>query len=523
MMLLVIAVIGCWIIGSPRSAGPDEPSHMIASAGLVRGDRGGDPLPGSNALRAYDVPGMVGAPDPACWVLAPGAEFSGRTPVACADEQPLVTDTQTKASRSADYAPFAYVLPGLASYVPWPGGYAYLARLLDAAVPVGLLIWSLALWMRRGGIASLVLLLGMTPIAWFTLAIVNPSAVAVGGGIALWTGLLVTAAGAPPTLPAGRWSAAHLAVAGWIALLLPRRDGPLWATLIVLTVCVLLMVRPGHLALTVPRRARVVAALAVPLPLITAIGDRGRVLDAVLVLSPLTLVAVDRWWVAAQRLDPRTSRLALGVFVPVAGVAAIGVAMVARPGGWEPATLRVILASTGRHLEQWVGTLGWLDTPMPTTLVVLYWAALGGLAALALVEHPPAAIAGGGAVAAAIVVAWVLELGQGTDTGAYWQGRYTMPFAVGVPLVLAYRPGAVAARTDRRGEVLAVVVGTISITGFVTAQQRWGVGVDGSWLPTRWNTWHAPVPPAILIVVHAALTIALAAAARPRHAEAPAE
>ena len=76
--LLIAAVVLtalCWIVGNPRSSGPDEPGHMIASAGLVRGDREGrinpDPSPNMAGSHLLEVPGMVGQPDPGCWAFKP--------------------------------------------------------------------------------------------------------------------------------------------------------------------------------------------------------------------------------------------------------------------------------------------------------------------------------------------------------------------------------------------------------------------------------------------------------------------
>ena len=62
----------------------------------------------------------------------------------------------------------------------------------------------------------------LTPIVWFVLGTVNPSALAIAGGFALWTGLIAEPA------PLGRF----VSLGGWIALMLARRDGPLWATAI---------------------------------------------------------------------------------------------------------------------------------------------------------------------------------------------------------------------------------------------------------------------------------------------------
>jgi hypothetical protein len=104
----------------------------------------------------------------------------------------------------------------------------------------------------------------------------------------------------------------------------------------------------------------------------------------------------------------------------------------------------------------------------------------------------------------------VLELGQGADYGRYWHGRYTMPLAVGLPIVLAWR-----ARTDepddRDGDTLvdrlvpivAVVAWLVSNVALLAAQQRWAVGVGGTWYPWRWDTWDAPIWPPVLIVLHA--------------------
>src|SRR5215203_2310979 len=134
LVLAVVATTMCWIMGNPRSSGPDEPSHMIASAGLVRGDRSGraDPNPLQPGAHLFELPGMVGQPDPGCWA----STFDPAVPVACQGAQLLSTQTHELPSTSYNYPPWALILPGLASFVPSAGGYAYLARLLSAAIPI---------------------------------------------------------------------------------------------------------------------------------------------------------------------------------------------------------------------------------------------------------------------------------------------------------------------------------------------------------------------------------------------------
>lgn len=492
LAVAIVVVLGCWVLGNPRSSGPDEPSHMVASAGLVRGDLDGEVFAPDPALRIYDVPGMVGAPDPGCWAQQPN------TPVDCANVQVLDDETTGRASTSSNYAPWAYVLPGAASYVSWAGGYAYLARAASALVPallVGLSLLSATSERRLLGAAALV---GATPIVWFTFGTVNPSAVAIAGGLALWTGLLV---------PRGNREQA-LAVAGWVALLVARRDGPLWATAIVLAVCALFAVPPGELVRRLDRRARWVAAAAVPLPLLPVLdrGDRG--FNLLLALAPVGLLAVEGFVRLWQRQPTTQRRAALASGSAAIAAVAVAVAVSRRPGGFDTDTIRLIVTSTGDHLQQLVGVLGWLDAPVPTTAVLLYWAALGGLAAVAAIEVPRVASIGSLALLGLVLTAWLLELGQGADYGRYWQGRYSMPFAIGLPLVLAWRPSG-AGLVDRLAPHLGWASWIVLNAGFFAAQRRWAVGIDGSWYPWRWDTWGSPLPPWILVVVHLAATAGL--------------
>jgi hypothetical protein len=198
-------------------------------------------------------------------------------------------------------------------------------------------------------------------------------------------------------------------------------------------------------------------------------------------------------------------------------VVVIGVALATSPGGFDTGVLRLVMGNTGEHLRQLVGVLGWLDTPVPTAAVFLYWAAIGGLATLAMIEQPRIAVIGLGVIAATVVVAWILELGQGADYGRYWQGRYSMPLVVGLPLLLSIRRrdepphvrGSVALASLIRP--LGIVIWVILNAGFAAALQRWGVGLAGSWLPWDWSTYDAPIAPWALLVIHALASAALIA------------
>ena len=359
----------------------------------------------------------------------------------------------------------------------------------------------LALRQRRGRCWPSSALLGLTPIAWFTFGFVSPSAVAIGGGLALWTGLLVDRSRL----------ATWLTVAGWAAVLLPRRDGPVWATLIVLAVlpadgdAPVRALAPARAVGAVDRRSRSRRCRSSRRSS-TATFDSNLLLP----FAPLALVVVEflARMVRAHR-SRRRRRRALVAYTRCRGRAArrsrscsIGPGDVARRDrcGSSSPTRATICGN-------WSGILGWLRHAGP-----------GGRRVPVLGDdRRPGARRRARVPAVGVRVsrrawrrrsssAWLLELGQSADYGNYWQGRYTMPFAVGLPLVLAWRPvGAELARrpadADRR-----LGSWVVSNVAFVAAQQRWGVGVNGSWYPWDWDTWGAPVVPWLLVLVHAGAT-----------------
>jgi hypothetical protein len=500
---LLIAAVAltalCWIAGNPRSSGPDERSHMIASAGLVRGDREGrinpDPDPNLAGTHLFAVPGMVGQPDPGCWAFYPSI------PVACQSTVPLSTTERELPSSSYNYPPWALVLPGLASFVPSAGGYAYLARVLNAAVPVALVAGSLVALRQRRAVLAAGALLGMTPIVWFTFGFVSPSAVAIGGGLALWTALLVERSRLTT------W----LAVAGWAAVLLPRRDGPVWATMIVLTCALLTGRRPLALWRRLAPWARWTVVAITPLPLVTPILNRDFDSNALLPFAPLALVAADLLATRYEHTRSTAGRRALIAYTSLAAALAALALVLAAPGDLQAETVRLVVANTGDHLRQLVGILGWLDTAVPAVAVFLFWALIGGMSLVAVLEYQRSTFVYLAGLAGAVAAAWLLELGQGTDYGDYWQGRYTMPFAIGLPLVLAWRPAGAEWLDDRLTSIVAWGSWVVVNVAFVAAQQRWGVGVNGTWNPFDWDTWGAPITPWLLLLVHAGATGVLAA------------
>jgi hypothetical protein len=115
------------------------------------------------------------------------------------------------------------------------------------------------------------------------------------------------------------------------------------------------------------------------------------------------------------------------------------------------------------------------------------------------------------------VVPAVLEFIEARRFGFGWQGRYTLPFAVGLPIFCGYALSQQSRRIVQRGR-FAIVLGAILAITFVVAQfgafaqnlRRYTVGIGGGWEFWRGADWSPPIPSLFLLVAYAALLVALA-------------
>jgi hypothetical protein len=491
----------CFVLGTPRSGGPDEPAHAVASAALIRGDRAVVFSASETPLEQYTLPGMIGRPDPSCFAFQP------EVPAACAGIGILTTEPGSVTSSAGAYPIWGHLAPGLASFVPWAGGYLHLARLFNLAIPLLLVIASLVTLRRLGAAPAVAALLGFAPIAWFSLGVVNPSAQAIAGGLALWVGLLTRARSQP---------LGWLAVAGWAALVLTRREGGLWASIIVVLVCVATDQRPSELWARLSPGRRSVVVLSVVLQVLARLGGHVGAVDTVMAAATLLVVIAEPLllWLRAPSTTARPRR---SVAFAVGGALLVGVLVAlvldrAIDGGLRLSAVKGVLGGTGEHLRQLVGVMGWVDAPTPGPAVVMWWVMVGVVFALPLMLRPRVAVVTLAGFIAALATAWVLELGAaGVGWTGAWQGRYSLPLTVGLPVLAVVAAGAVSSSRAITVTVAAGVVVVLNLA-FANTQRRWGVGASGSMLPWDWDTWGAPVSPAALLCAHLAASIALVAA-----------
>jgi hypothetical protein len=362
-----------------------------------------------------------------------------------------------------------------------------------------------ALWLvtPRRPLGAAALLVALTPMAWSVFANVNPSAMAISGGVALWAGLLY--GGARPVS-----SAAWLTAFGWAALALPRRDGLIWA-------CVALVVALGHGGRTAADwwrslgvGPRIVVAASTAITVAWGVTNDTRVSRLVAVAPLIVVTAEVVRWLWRERVTTRAARLMLLAAVATIGGVVAAIVLTRRPGGWEGELASRIVGETGYNFIEAIGRLSWLDAPLPAASVALTCAAIGLLGAASLAVDSAAAGWAAGLLITAAATSWLFELSQGSTTGTYWQGRYSLPLLVGVPLLLglARVPAIAASRVACCAGGIALVV--LNVAAWAVAR-RWGVGTDGSMMPWDWDTIHSPLPPIVVLAALAALSGGLAA------------
>ncbi len=480
-VLLAGVIIGSWALITPEGGGPDEPGHLVRAGGVARGQFGDDP--------SFEVTDHYLLPEVGCWIFQPAVS------AACAEPRATSGAMITVATPASAYPVWGHLMPGAASRLPGtdPLWWGRAANTAVAAILVGAALAAV----RRRRLAVVGVVVALTPMAWFSMGIVNPSSLAIAGAIALWAGLV------------HRPDLAWLTAAGWAALALPRRDGLIWASLALIIVLIVSDRRAATWWRSLGRMPQVVVAASTAVTVlwgVTSNSDTSRLV----VVAPVAVAVAEVLRTGWERTRRPIDRLGFAVGVGAAGAAVAFALLRRRPGGWDGELAGRVLGETGANLVEAIGRLGWLDTPLPWLVIVGWVVAIGLLAGTSLLDRAGWVGTAAAVLGTTVVTAWVFELLQGGETGTYWQGRYSLPILVGIPIVLgaAHLPPGV----ERR--ITPVVLGGVLLldnVAIVAAARRFGVGIDGSLLPWEWDTYRAPIPPLAAIAAHLTATMALGA------------
>ena len=438
-----------WSLASPLFSVPDEPSHVIKAVAVWQGE-----------LSTEDAIVVI----PEVWGQAsPYRECFAFKPTATADCAPAFAGSDAPAdvfTTAGRYPPLFYSLVGWGGRVaPGPLG-VHLMRLSSALVCGVLLAVSARALMRvidpRLAVAGV--LVAATPMVQFLAGSVNSNGLEVASAIAVWCVLLAIL----------RWGDLH--------------DEPLPRSLVVQ-----LAIAASVMALTRPLSPAYLGAIGI------------------LVLVSVPFASVRRV------LRDRSALLAGGIVALVtvlAGTYVVQNRTVSNAMGFELGDrnpLTVILGQTSVYVEGMIGTFGWLDTHPPLVTILAWLGAVFGLLALGLVlGSPRAAISLLLVFGATLVLPVAAQLPSAHANGIPWQGRYTLPLAVGIPLlavVVIDGQHAIARHLAGRLAVgLAALTGVGSVAAFYWALRRYSTGATGS-LQITSAAWQPPGGSILLVLL----------------------
>jgi len=466
--LAIFIVMAAWSVSMPLYSGPDEASHVIHAAALDRGQIIGTPVAGhENPYTVVTVPGTFGHGS----YLMRCYKFRSTVPASCSEATKLSAEPIRASTYTGRYPPLYYAvvgLPTLASTSQWVVIWMRLLGALMCSALLGLALMAITVW-SRARILPAGFLCALTPAAIYMGAMVNPNGLEIAAAICFWSAGIILALEHADDPPHGLVVVA--AVSGCV-LTLCRGLSPLW-TILALAAFVLLMGRRRAWTLLKDRRDVQWSAAAL--------------LVSGIVATMWILLAHTLWAVPVGKPDSLAQTPELHI-------------------------VSQALKQTKTWLREMVGVMGWLDTRLPIWTYVAW-----GLASLALI------VVGVwlGRLRASIVLALiglvalfgpvVLELNDARTVNLIWEGRYSLPLAVGVPLLAAASVGARAIYQRLQlnlARVVLVLLGVGGVLGYLQTLRRYAVGaggpvdfLHGSWQPIEGN--------AVAILWYVAATILL--------------
>jgi hypothetical protein len=465
---LFTLVVSTWALANPLFAGPDEHDHVRRASSVAHGE-----LIGPTGRGTPDHIRFVKVPGPFARATTPCFAFKADMTAACEfNIDPGDKGTVRVPLPAGRYPPIPFAAVGLPS-VPWPSTFGvYAMRVLGSAL-CGALMASALLSLREARVPWLAtsgLAFALTPMVFFMASMVNPNNLEIAGGIGVWASAVVLAAKAREGVVESRLVARTAIAAG--VLVLARPLGMLW--LAVAAVVVLLTCTRAALRLLIQSKV-------------------ARIWGGIVALC----IGFELAWITFY--DTLASKAPLGESAD--GLSNVEV-------------LKRTLGYTNRSYTEMIGRFGWVDTPVPSLTLVLWTAALGLLVALGLgLTRRRMAVSIAALLGLVVVVPAVLEFIEARRFGFGWQGRYTLPLAVGLPILCGFALAQESRRILPRGR-LAIVLGIAFVVAHFLAfgenLRRYTVGINGPltfWLDADWSP---PLRSSLLLVAFAVLLVALA-------------
>lgn len=383
-------MVAVWILAVPPFRGADEFEHAYRAAGVATGQwRLTETSPHGEGQLVEVPPALADAAAPQCIAMPYKKEPECRG-FAAGDRRSVTT-------AAGSYNPAYYALLGAASRIAEGASSLYAMRVAGAlsswlVIMAGLSCLAL---LRVRPAVWVAVVTGLTPAYVYSLAVASPNGIEMAAGFTLWSALLalLRVDAAPEWGRAQTWTLG-VSVAAGLVLVTARSLGPLWAALIAITV----MVFSGWRAV------------------VTRFQQRRGALVAVAALAvPVTAASV-AWTLGSGLVAAAGSEVAPTVATRDRG-----------PYGEAPVHAWFVQAIAAFPYREQV------PNPVIHLMVGLV---LGVLLVMALRRGSGARRRGVAlALAVSVAVPLVLSIATSGSQAAEWQGRYGLPYLVGIPLL----------------------------------------------------------------------------------------
>lgn len=382
--------IGAWAVSTPLGGGPDEGGQVSQAVAVVRGELDGRQVP----VKVGPITiGHVGTVDIPKWVADSGGlavcfAWHPSVPASCARSVGHDTTTVRATTPFANFPPLYYLIVGVPSLLATGTGALHGMRIAAALLDSSLIALGLFLLARyhTRRLSLVGAMVALSPMVLYIGAVINSSGMETAAAFAAWCG--------------GLCVVERTVIPRALALLTSVSFG------------VLILSRP-----TSPVNAAVILVVIATL----AGWTRSRALLFEKSLRSLWITVIGAMVVAALAL-------AVGGLPPLLGFPQ-------KPPLSILGSVWLTLRLTGDRLGQCIGSFGWLDTPAPRLVDIIWIVMLAGLCAYGLAVSRRCRRALPLLVLAMLGVAVIFESPRINAVGLYWQGRYWLPLAVGLPML----------------------------------------------------------------------------------------
>jgi hypothetical protein len=474
-LFILFAALGTlWAIATPLMAYPDEPSHTIRAAAVVRGQIAVEPGQSFGNGVHVQVPSYIANLEAQkCFAF-----FRDRT-ADCAPPVPTTDNFDAIGVTSAGtYNPMYYWLVGLPSQFLTGAPAIYGMRIVSvlASAAFYALAFRALTRLRKPKWPIFAATIAITPMVLFLASGINPNSLEIAASLAAFCALLAVLDNASSL----RSMVPAIATVGIATAVLAntRSVSLIWLLCGVLTACLFF-------------RWPVVKQVFLNRYVLATVG-----------ISTIGVAVGVAWMLVSMGAPASSGTAPEGIVNPAPGLAPYRAFV-------------TMLDRTFDFVTQYIGVVGWLDTPVPQG-VIAFWSMLFICAFLLPILARPRRLFWSllFALAALAVVPALLQASLITTVGFFWQGRYSMPL-----VLIAFVSAGVAWRTHRfplghrassLGRVVILALVVAHIFSFLYVLRRYVVGIldVSTWQTMLSNpSWQPPLGWFLLTVLYSAVLL----------------